>query len=179
MTKVIITGHTSGIGKSLYDFFTPGALGLSRTTGFDIIKDNFNWHGDVFINNAINFKSYEGMFAQVKIFWQAWKLWRKFEERTIINIGSISADYLSSPTYHQMMYASSKAALANASRSCQYIENGPRVIHVKLGAVDTPLVKKYKMPKMSVQEVTNAILDALDNPYCFEIDLSCRGYNND
>ena len=179
MSDVIITGHTSGIGKSLYNFFTPGCIGLSRSTGFDITKDDFNWHGDVFINNAINLKSYEGMFGQVRMFRQAWKLWRKFTDRTIVNIGSISIDYPTSPTYLQMMYASSKSALANASKSCQYIENGPRVIHVKLGAVDTPLIKNYNMPKMPVEEIIDAILDALDNRYCFEIDLSPRGFRND
>ena len=178
MTKVIITGHTSGIGKSLYDFFTPGALGLSRSTGFDITQDKFSWHGDVFINNAVNFDSYEGMFGQVRVFWEAWKLWRKNRDRVIVNIGSISTDFPSSPTYPQMMYASAKSALENASRSCQYIENGPRVIHVKLGAVDTPLVAKYKIPKMDRKQIVNAVLDALDNPYCHEIKISPRGYNN-
>ena len=178
MGQIIITGHTSGIGKELYEFFTPGSIGLSRSTGFDITKDEFKWHGDVFINNAINLNTYEGMFGQVRIFWEAWKLWRKHPDRVIINIGSISMDYLSSPTYHQMMYASAKSALANASRSCQYIENGPRVIHIKLGAVDTPLIKKFKIPKMNKKDVVYSILDALENPYCYELDISPRGYNN-
>ena len=178
MGPVIITGHTSGIGKALYDFFTPGVIGLSRTTGFDITKDEFKWHGDVFINNAVNFDSYEGMFGQVRVFWEAWKLWRKHRDRVIVNIGSISMDYVTSPTYPQMIYASAKSALANASRSCQFIENGPRVIHIKLGAVDTPLIQKYKIPKMDTKQVVNAVLDALDNPYCYELDLSPRGFNN-
>ncbi len=178
MNKVIISGHTSGIGKTLYDYYSPNALGISRSTGFDITKDKFTYHGDMFINNAINFESYEGMFGQIRIFWQAWKLWRKNPNRVIVNIGSISTDYPFSPTYPQMMYASAKAALENASRSCQYIENGPRVIHVKLGAVNTPLVEKFKIPKIDTKQVINGMLAALNNPYCYEIKISTRGFNN-
>ena len=35
---MVITGHTSGIGKALYKKY--GGIGLSKTTGFDISKDD-------------------------------------------------------------------------------------------------------------------------------------------
>ena len=36
MHKFVITGHTSGIGKAIFDKF--GGVGLSRATLFDISK---------------------------------------------------------------------------------------------------------------------------------------------
>ena len=35
--NLLITGHTSGIGKYIYDYL--GGKGLSRSTGFDMTKD--------------------------------------------------------------------------------------------------------------------------------------------
>ena len=41
--KIVITGHTSGIGKAIYDKFTEVScreiVGMSRSTGYDIEKD--------------------------------------------------------------------------------------------------------------------------------------------
>ena len=55
--KIVITGHTSGLGKTLYDALSKDheVLGLSRINGHDLsvdpssfVIDNF----DVYINNA-------------------------------------------------------------------------------------------------------------------------------
>ena len=61
----LTTGHTSGIGKAIYDHF--GGKGLSRSTGFDISKDDITPHLkgiDIFVNNAFSF---EDPWAQTKI----------------------------------------------------------------------------------------------------------------
>lgn len=58
--KIAITGHTAGFGKECYDYFLSQGhevLGISRTTGFDIVTDkgkivNAVAGYDVFINNA-------------------------------------------------------------------------------------------------------------------------------
>ena len=37
--KYAITGHTSGIGKALYENYLPNAIGFSRSNGFNISTD--------------------------------------------------------------------------------------------------------------------------------------------
>ena len=58
--KIVITGHTSGIGKCLYDkFITFGheVIGVSRTTGYDLNTDvdrvvELAENCDLFVNNC-------------------------------------------------------------------------------------------------------------------------------
>jgi hypothetical protein len=58
--KIAITGHTSGIGKGMYDHFlnqNHEVFGLSRSNGFDISKNTkeiveISEECDLFINNA-------------------------------------------------------------------------------------------------------------------------------
>jgi hypothetical protein len=57
--KILITGHTSGLGKRLYDRLSleHEVHGMSRTNGYDLTKDyqsvlEFAKTCDVFINNA-------------------------------------------------------------------------------------------------------------------------------
>ena len=60
--KIIITGHTNGIGKSIYNTFKEGScreiLGMSRSNGYDIDKDfdkivEEATGAEIFINNAL------------------------------------------------------------------------------------------------------------------------------
>ncbi len=67
--NLLITGHTSGIGKCIYDRY--GGVGLSRSTGFDITKDNIEPYVNsetVFINNAYTFSD---PYAQLRMLNQA------------------------------------------------------------------------------------------------------------
>lgn len=58
--KCVITGHTTGIGKFLYDHFSSKkfeVIGISRTTGFDLTHDlnnviKLSEGCDLFINSA-------------------------------------------------------------------------------------------------------------------------------
>lgn len=59
--KIVIIGHTSGIGKSIYDHFVKDpsnqVIGISRSTGFDLETDiekivSAATGSDLFINNA-------------------------------------------------------------------------------------------------------------------------------
>ena len=64
----LITGHTKGIGKAIYDKF--GGKGLSKSTGFDISKDSIKYHlqdVDVFVNNAYDNNN---PWAQTKILYE-------------------------------------------------------------------------------------------------------------
>lgn len=69
--KVLITGHTTGIGKALYDRFNELKFvthGVSRSTGFDIensyediLTQALTY--DIFVNNAY-YKDYQIRFLQ-------------------------------------------------------------------------------------------------------------------
>ena len=59
--KIVITGHTTGLGKAIYDKFTEVScrkiVGLSRSNGYDIDKDfdkvvEEATGAEIFINNA-------------------------------------------------------------------------------------------------------------------------------
>ena len=88
--KIGITGHTKGIGKSLYNYFVKNnydVIGFSRSNGYDInldqdlIIDQLR-NCDVFINNASSKDS------QLQLLKKTNKIVPK-----IITIGSISTNY--------------------------------------------------------------------------------------
>ena len=92
MTKYAVTGHTSGIGKKLYERLTPDAVGFSLSTGYDITKtlDRYKiieqvHDCDIFINNA------PAGFGQTLLFLELFNAW-KDQNKTIINVGSRIAE---------------------------------------------------------------------------------------
>lgn len=96
--KVVITGHTSGIGKGFYDLYTSRGYevqGFSRGTGHDL-RDPLAIsavavkavQSDLFINNA-----YSGT-AQVELMYKVHELWKDNPNKTMIVIGSRGADFL-------------------------------------------------------------------------------------
>lgn len=87
--KVAITGHTKGIGKSIYDILSKNheVSGFSRSNGYDISKFyevivNNCLNYDVFINNAYCHN------YQLLIFNKLLDAWKYNGDKTIINIGS-------------------------------------------------------------------------------------------
>lgn len=95
--NIAITGHTSGIGKGLFDYFTAigcAVKGFSKDTGFDISnklnQDLIISHTkdcDLFINNAYYY------YAQVELM----KLWQHqhwHNKHFIINTSSMAAEPL-------------------------------------------------------------------------------------
>jgi hypothetical protein len=91
--KVAITGHTSGIGKCIYNRLCPSAIGFSLSNGYDItlaidrqriIREANNC--DVFINNA------PAGFGQTLLFLELFQLWKNDPTKTIINVGSRIAE---------------------------------------------------------------------------------------
>jgi NADP-dependent 3-hydroxy acid dehydrogenase YdfG len=158
--KIVITGHTSGLGKALYENFSKDhdVLGLSRETGHDLridlcpfIIDNF----DVYINNA-----YSG-YAQVDLLYQIFDK-NKYRNCTIINVGSVSADG-NRDTVNE--YAIHKAALEKACSQLQLIDTDCRVVHLKLGRMNTPMTDhKSEYPRMNTNYVADAIEWIVNQP---------------
>jgi short-subunit dehydrogenase involved in D-alanine esterification of teichoic acids len=89
--KVAITGHTSGIGLSLYNKFIENnieIIGFSKSTGYDIGSKPSRQHileqskdFDVFINNAYHSTGQKDLLTEMLESWQN-------TNKSIINISS-------------------------------------------------------------------------------------------
>jgi len=149
--NLLITGHTSGIGKYIYDYL--GGIGLSRSTGFDITKDSINEHlndVDIFINNAW---SDIDPLAQTKILYNVVDYVSK-----VICIGT--------NTQYNGIYKSSKSALEDAC--IDLFRKKYDVTLIKLGKVDTPFQKESNEPKISKQYIIDIINFVIKSPYRIE-----------
>jgi hypothetical protein len=156
--KVAITGHNTGLGKSLYNLFD-NAIGFDLSNGFDIsepapiieqAKDC-----DVFINNAYH------KFCQVELFELIFKEWQN-QNKIIVNISSLGADATITNLEPFGFYPIHKKALDDATTRLQYISNKCKIILIKPGWIDTPMTKDYEVQKMNPDdlalEIKNIIL---------------------
>jgi len=160
MERIAITGHLSGLGKELYNR-------IPNSTGFDIgshhdIANPDPWistalNCDVFINNA-----YSG-FHQVNLLEKFFDEWQ-WTNKTIINIGSVASDVASMKYFKEVdFYPIHKKALDDACTRLQHIKKNCRILNVKMGWMDTPLVENVDEKKLPVSEVADAILFCLEN----------------
>jgi hypothetical protein len=149
--KIIITGHTSGIGKAIYDKFKEIScreiVGMSRSNGYDIDKD-FNKiveeasGCELFINNAYR----DG---------QQLKLLEALKDKVdmMVVMGSVSRFY---PELIPTQYVHDKQALAEACRLVSLNPDGIPLLHLDLGFIEgttiegndpTAFVSDYTTPK--------------------------------
>tara|TARA_B100000029_G_scaffold222250_1_gene220009 strand:- start:1035 stop:1631 length:597 start_codon:yes stop_codon:yes gene_type:complete len=150
--KVAITGHTSGIGKAIFDLLKDQkeyeVFGFSRSNGWDLEEmkldpdpkkpsmDRFYEeieHYDIFINNAYH------EFMQVELLFGMYDYWRK-RNKTIINISSVSADKSKGEAHKYQIH---KVAL---DKACLQLETMGKckIVNIRPGWVDTPIVQQYK-----------------------------------
>lgn len=173
--KVAITGHSTGIGKSLYEILKLSdyeVVGFSRSNGWDfcqtatrtkffntIVADKF----DCFVNNAYPYskvKTFEG-FLQVELLNNVWLLWQN-QNKQIINISSISSEVVKK-FYHP--YSIHKKALDDTVRQLRNISINPHIINIRPGYVDTPSVKTItNVKKCQPDEVALLIQHAMEHP---------------
>jgi hypothetical protein len=149
--KIIITGHTSGIGKAIYDKFTEGScreiVGMSRSNGYDIDK-NFDriveeaTGCELFINNAYRDR-------------QQLKLLEALKDKVgmMVVMGSVSRFY---PEIIPTQYAHDKQELAEACRLVSLDPNGIPLLHLDLSFIEgtvpdpvlpTTFTSDYTTPK--------------------------------
>ena len=151
---MVITGHTSGIGKALYKKY--GGIGLSKTTGFDISKDDIEPYLQgikVFVNNA-----WDGYnpFAQTMLLQKIIDFGYKGK---IINIGT--------NTMYNGNYKSSKAALESTNRDL-FIEGHDTTL-IKLGKVDTNRLDHINDPKILLDDIIEIFEFVLHFPHRIEV----------
>lgn len=129
--KIIITGHTRGIGKAIYDKFTEIScreiVGMSRSNGYDIDKDfdrivEAATGAEMFINNAYRDRQ------QLKLFHAL-----KNKVDMMVVMGSVSRFY---PELIPTQYVHDKQELAEACRLESINPNGIPVLHLDLGFIE-------------------------------------------
>jgi hypothetical protein len=129
--KIVITGHTSGIGKAIFDKFTKVSchdiIGMSRSNGYDIDKDfdkvvEEAAGAEIFINNAYRDSQ------QLKLFHAL-----KDKVGSIVVMGSVSRHY---PELIPTDYVHDKQALAEACRLESINPDGIPVLHLDLGFLE-------------------------------------------
>ena len=128
--KVAVTGHTSGIGKACYEHY--GALGFSRSNGFDIndpdrildvCKD-----AEIFINCA------HGGFGQAIMLRSIFNLWQH-QHKHIFNLG---VDKVSLASWELVHHTYSVEKLASHAM-CEELQSMPRscrITNICLGHVE-------------------------------------------
>lgn len=169
--KIAISGHTKGIGKSIFDNIISN--GFSRTNGFDITKpDDFiesvkNF--DVFINNTFH------PIYQKEIFEKLFSIW-KYEEKTIINILNLST-LLSDDLDTQHEYFKSKKLFKESIQKTLLKNKNKkvRVVNLFIGTMENH--NKYLgKNKVKYGDIINTINFVLNTPHSVEhafISIGC------
>ena len=154
--KIIITGHTSGIGKSIYNTFKEGScreiLGMSRSNGYDIDKDfdkivEEATGAEIFINNAYR----DGQ--QLKLL-QA----LKSKVDMMVVMGSVSRFY---PEIIPTQYVYDKQALAEECRKISLDPTGIPLLHLDLSFIEGTTVDE-NIPTAFVSDNTVSHKDIVD-----------------
>jgi hypothetical protein len=129
--KIVITGHTKGIGKAIFDKFTEVScheiIGMSRSNGYDIEKDfdkivQEATGADFFVNNAYR----DGQ--QLKLFHAL-----KDKVNMMVVMGSVSRHY---PELIPTDYVHDKQALSEACRLESINPNGIPILHLDLSFIE-------------------------------------------
>ena len=129
--KIVITGHTSGIGKAIFDKFTEVSchqiIGMSRSNGYDIEKDfdkvvEEAAGAEIFINNAYRDQ-------------QQLKLFNALKDKvdSMVVMGSVSRHY---PELMPTDYVQDKQQVHEACRLESIRPNGIPVLHLDLGFLE-------------------------------------------
>jgi hypothetical protein len=158
--KIAVTGHTSGIGKSLFDHFVEQrhyCIGFSRSTGHDISNVNnrhqileFSRDCDIFINNA--YKNFDN--SQFLLLKEKYNDWIG-KEKIILNISSRITDFPKPASIFLQQYWETKK---DQDIFCQGKISNPQIINLKLGYVDTFRVKNIEnVKKLKIKDVAKIV----------------------
>ena len=155
--KIVITGHTSGIGKAIFDKFSERyrsheIIGMSRSNGYDIEKDfdkvvEEAAGAEIFINNAYRDQ-------------QQLKLFNALKDKVdmMVVMGSVSRLY---PELIPTDYVQDKQALAEACRLESINPNGIPVLHLDLGFLEGTTVSGDD-PAEFLSDSTTPLEDVVD-----------------
>lgn len=116
VNKFAMTGHTSGIGQTLFEILSPNIVGFSKSSGYDINRQECRQEiiraiadCNVFINNAC-----PPGFSQTVLFIDLVNVWKDDPTKTIVNVGSNIANpdvILGRNRFDTLYYQAQKIAL--------------------------------------------------------------------
>lgn len=159
--KVVITGHTNGIGKCLYEKFTRHGhtvMGYSRYTGHNIEDDairkqiiNESADADLFINNAY---SPTGQTILLEEFIKSWT----GTDKRIINLSSKLSFFPlgKEPDLDEYIIQKQKQ---NTLVQERMFSGTPQMLNVIIGLVDTDMSARFKNRKISPEKIAILIYD--------------------
>jgi short-subunit dehydrogenase involved in D-alanine esterification of teichoic acids len=167
--QIVITGHTSGIGKALFDYFTNQGhrcIGFSRSTGHDISDSNARKQillesndCDIFINNA--YKNFDD--SQLHMLEEIYNLWQG-QSKLIINMSSRVTEF------NKVDYPQYRSTKLNQDIFCRGKPFNPQILNLKLGLTDTPRVEFITdKQKMTTNDIIKMIDFVLENKDTFKI----------
>ena len=185
--KIAITGHTSGIGKSIHDLLQKeghDVTGYSRSNGWDLSNIDRRKKlcldiddAEVFINNALPLSNegHPDYWAQVDLLYRFYYAW-KDTNKIIICIGSNAAKSYRSRTYPSE-YAISKVALHEAVYQLQSSQPTCKIVVIAPGYVDTPMVADRDQEKLDPLVVANVVRTIINQPANVHIgEISLKPY---
>lgn len=170
--KIVITGHTSGIGKAIYDKFKEIScheiVGMSRSNGYDIDKDfdkvvEEASGAHLFINNAYRDKQ------QLKLFHAL-----KDSVDMMVVMGSVSRLY---PELIPTDYVKDKQELAEACRLESINPNSIPILHLDLSflegteIVDTDPTAFYSDYTTPLEDVVDTIVFWAQKPSIRQVEF--------
>jgi len=176
--KVAVTGHTSGIGQGLYQYFEAQGhevLGFSTHNGYtlpeaeDQVLEQIQ-HCDIFVNNALPIAS------QISLLKKLWPSWEDADKKIIV-IGSIASRLQCAARSGLEDYQREKKELDAVCNTLRYfdpemIQGKPcSLIAIHPGFVDTnifqpgsPIAKPPTAVMLSVAQVVDVVNYILTSP---------------
>ena len=175
--KVAITGHTSGIGQGLYQYFESQGhevQGFSRRNGYalpeaeDQVLEQLQYC-DVFVNNAFPVTS------QISLLKRLWPKWKNADKKIIV-IGSVAAHLQHAAMPGLEEYQQNKKELDIVCNTLRYPTShqspGPcSLIAIHPGFVDTnifsmtsPIARPPMDQMLSVAQVVDVVDYVLRSP---------------
>jgi hypothetical protein len=159
--KVVITGHTKGIGKCLYEKFVRQGhevVGYSRATGHDIESPevrqqiiNESANANLFINNAY---SPTGQTILLEEFIKSWE----GTDKKIVNLSSKLSFFPLGKEQDLDEYIIQKQ-LQNKLIQDRMFLGTPHVLNVIIGLVDTEMSSRFNSEKVSPAKIAILIYD--------------------
>lgn len=159
--KCVVTGHTSGIGKALYEHFQSKGwevIGMSRSNGYNIVTNQQQIISeatgcDLFINCAYENTAQEELLIALHN-----KVGR------MIVVGSVAADWAE----QWVTYGQNKLQL---ERKCKELANN--ILYLKLAFCENACwpITLNEQYVATFQDITNAVEFWLHNPKVFSIEF--------
>ena len=159
--RIFISGHTSGIGKYLYDNLDGEVIGASRSNGKPIteISKWFDESCDLFINNAYDDSNSTAQSESLKYVYSKWK---NDSSKMIISIGSMAPDFedYDKPSWYNKSaerYTGGKKILDKTNYKYYMKYDEVRCTIIRPGYVDTPRISSLPINKSDMLSVDDIL----------------------